>query len=252
MLVVAGAVTGIIWLILRIQPNPDPGNAQYLLSTIPQVIATVFVLSVTVLQVLKGSEVGRVSRLLRSKDFIINAIVTLIGISAPLIVLYFGVFCEWTAFCLAWGIGNLFVITWFIGRYTPELVKAVSLSALREEALDKLKKRKPVAVVDIIRKMRRTAKEQMSLHPQNTIDACGVIRDIILQYPYNSEVWEESVKSLIEIHKEAKQLGRDQLAKRIMHGYLNIAGQNATVSPGTGRAHQIYQAYLQKSRRGRR
>lgn len=131
--------------------NPDPDNARYLLSAMAQVIGTVFVLTIAVMQLISVS--GKISPwgLFKRVEFWIPAIVTFCTISLALIFLYAWFFCIGVLVCLALGVGDLLAIGWSIVSMGTALAKPARLKALREEALQALSDRDLEVVVEKIK-----------------------------------------------------------------------------------------------------
>ncbi|NLI99364.1 hypothetical protein GX441_12010 [bacterium] len=92
-------------------------------------------MTVAIMQAVGGSEGMPLNRLFKQPEFWTAAVVSLLGISAPLVILYSGKFCWSTAVCLGWGVGNLLVIGWFVWRVGS--LQIVTKQLERENYLEK-------------------------------------------------------------------------------------------------------------------
>jgi len=118
--------------------NPDPDNARYILSAMAQVIGTVFVLSVAVMQMISSSKKIRVNELIKSREFWFTAVAAAAGILLPLFILYSGCFCITTIICLGIAVWVLMVIGWFIYRMLLSQGRIAELRQLRDDAKENL------------------------------------------------------------------------------------------------------------------
>lgn len=204
---------GILVAITDWFPNPDPENARYLLSAMAQVIGTVFVLTVAIMQAVGGSELMGIGNLVSRREFKIAAGVSFLGIMLPLICLYFKLFCTWSAICLGLAAANLLIIGWFVWRIAPEQAAAKSLVHFKKEAFEALNLDSPSDVIRILSKIAQRAKEKLpeaARDEDNICDECKTIKDIILYLQNRSdEVWSAAIKLLIELDEMKREGEKD-------------------------------------------
>lgn len=210
MLLVAGVFLGLGFLFgfTHWWSNPDPEGARYLLSAMSQVIGTVFVLTVAIMQAVGGSELMDIGKLVSRVEFKIAAGISFAGIFFPQVCLYFSLYCTWSAVCLGLSAANLLVIGWFVWRIAPEQAAAKSLSQFKKEALEKLTLGVPSEVMERIKRMAEIGKATKTIteQPQTTKDACTAIKDVTVSDKNNyNEIWKTAVDSLIEIDKALRK-----------------------------------------------
>jgi len=249
-ILIGGGVFVGAWLF---NSNPDVESSRYMLSAMAQVIGTVFVLAVAVIQIIGGRKTIKLERLISQRYFQVTAIGSFLGIALPLTSLYF----NWLyvdvviALCLGLGITNLLMIGWFIVRitYAKDLVateKITSANELQDKSLIDLKRRALESLslrissnaMEVITELLRRAKENLSMGregEQIVRDACTVIRDIALDrgntFP---EVSEKAASSLIEINKDARKERRFGISEAVVIPYLRILGERLRVQEYPG------------------
>jgi hypothetical protein len=196
---------GSVALIL-IKPNIKEDNARYLLSAIPQVIGTVFVLTVAIMQAFGGSEFFDIKKLTSQPEFKVTGTVSFFGMTVPLIVLYFNLFCIGPAVSLCLFVSNLLVIAWFIFSIAPEQAAGKSLSKLKKEVLEILRLGVPLDAIPYIVEMAEIGKSHIKKDIQTTRYACSAVKDVTLdsvnRFP---EIWNKSIELLIDMDKELRK-----------------------------------------------
>ncbi len=146
------------------------------------------------------------SRLFKQPEFWTAAIVSLLGISVPLMILYSGKFSWSTAICLGWGVGNLLVIGWFVWRVGSLQVVTKRLARLKKELIDALKFDVPSEVEEIIKEVTVLGVQAIPGHHQTVTDSCGIIESIVMRgFDVPCEVLTTGIESLIELDKAAKK-----------------------------------------------
>lgn len=198
----------------QVKLNPNPGSSRYLLSTIPQVIAAVFIITVAIMQMPGG---------LTPKDFvlrpefIVTAIVSLLTIGSTFLILYFDGFCKWTAIALSFSIWNLLVIGWFIFRIVPAqsagklikpeqepILETETIDGLRDKAIEGLRLNVRSIACKIIQEITRRAKKELKRKEPDELNLgrlCEIIHTIAINTNNRfSEVWRTAIESLIAIN----------------------------------------------------
>jgi len=200
-------------LYLLKNPNPDPTNARYILSTIPETIGTIFVITIAVMQILGNLDL---KKFVKRPEFLLPSLTTLICISASLIILYRNAFCKWTAICLGCSIGNLIIIGWFIVRVIrakDSLRKSqfedLPPEELKERAMSSLQLYRFSTLVKIIKEYSRRIQKLFTGTQDDQSEArnmCFDIKQIALHEKNTfSEVWDVAVKNLFLIDEKALQ-----------------------------------------------
>lgn len=227
-------------------PDLDGKNARYLLSAMPQVIGTVFVITIAVMQLVGIRKAREMVKLLSQGYFIVTAIVSFLGIALPLVTLYLATPPVMIAICLSFGLGNLLIIGWFIVRtvYAKALLlekeeepeKKTLAQELREKSLVDLKRRAIESLqlhissnaTEVITELRRRAIEDLSKGKEGkqiARDACVTIKDIASdRHNIFSEVYQKAARSLIEIDEVVRRDGDfDFFEKVTLPGLREIA-----------------------------
>jgi hypothetical protein len=227
-------IGGSIALIL-IRPNVNDDNARYLLSVIPQVIGTVFVLTVAIMQAFGGSEFMDIKRLTSQLEFKVTAIFSCLVMTAPLVVLYFNLFCIGSAICLSLFVSNLLVIAWFIFSVAPEQAMGKSLSKLKRETLDILSLGIPSDAIPSLEKMAEIGKKQIKKNIQITKEACKAIRDVILPTANRTSlIWDKAIELLIDLDKEIRNNNKIDYSEEITIPYMQYLSVCSTFNETWG------------------
>lgn len=181
-------------------------NARYLLSAMAQVIGTVFVLTIAVLQIVGSSSGVSASKLFSEWKFWFIALISFIGIISPMIILYVGILNVGTPIYLGWAAANLLLIAWFILRTAPLLAKPGRVLALKNEAREALEGKVPSVAAEHIVEAAKIACEAIEGRESLTAhDACTTIK-YVATYKENKfpEIWEKAIESLLVVDKKAR------------------------------------------------
>jgi hypothetical protein len=225
MLIAFGAAiaAGIVIALVDKTP-PKDASSQYLLSTIPQVIGTVFVLTVAIMQAVGGSEGLPLKKLFGRPEFWVGAFVSFIGIALPLIILYTEAFAEWSAFCLFLGIGNLFVIGWFIFRIAPLQATTKRLAKFKKDAQEAISQDVSSDVLEIIPEVTNIGLEAIGTQKWAIItDACKILKEIGIPQtgtPKYVSFFKGTADGLIRIDKEARKRNIFNISETYLIMYL--------------------------------
>lgn len=211
-------------------PNPNPESARYLLSTIPQVTGTTFVILIAVMQML-----GKLSlkEFIKRPEFIITGFACLGGIIVSMLTLYLDGFCKCTSICLSIGVWNLMLIAWFIIRIVPaqDIAKEKAIGGLESESTLELKKKAlealsqnvPSFAIKVIEEFSQRAIEELNQNNDLQVakDCCTAIRDIGQHKPARfQEVWKAAAELLIDIDKLAHSKGKVQFSHTVTLPFL--------------------------------
>jgi len=204
----AGALAGLIWLIaLSALPNPDPTSAQYLLSSIPQVIGAVFVLTIAVIQIVGVGGKESLWGLLKKWEVKFTFSITLIGITLPLIALYFKWFCVGTAISLGYLVGNLVVIAWLIWQLAPlsAIKRLARLKKELEEAIELDLAFETLTILDEVTKLGLQAISERNIAVLR--DVCVTISGVATNETFRTkglqEIWKKLADCLITLNDRA-------------------------------------------------
>jgi hypothetical protein len=205
----AGALAGLIWLIaLSTLPNPNPTSAQYLLSSIPQVIGAVFVLTIAVIQIVGVGGKESLWGLLKKWEVKFTFSITLIGITLPLIALYFKWFCVGTAISLGYLVGNLLVIAWLIWQLAPlsAIKRLARLKKELEEAIELDLASEILTILDEVTKLGLQAISERNIAVLR--DVCVTISGAATNETFRNkgllEIWKKLADCLITLNDRAR------------------------------------------------
>lgn len=193
-----------------------------------QVIGTVFVLTVAVIQIVGSSGRIPVTKVFSEWKFWFTAGISFLGIISPMIILYFNWLCRGTPLFLGWGAGNLLIIGWFIWRTAPLQARPERLKVLKEEALGALKERLNSIVIENLKEATQISREAIYRSRRYggeliiAKDACGVIKDITTNKDNCfDEVWKIAVESLIDIDILIRGKGNYVFSETVTIPYLH-------------------------------
>lgn len=190
--------------------NPEPTIATYLLSAMAQVIATVSVLSVAVMQIVSGTGRISVDDLVRQGEFKVTVGVSAEGVLFPLFVLYSNYFCMTTIIALAYGTGNLFVVGWYIWRMAVVQGRIAKLRNLKKE------------IKEILEGAYQIVKEERASKSTQEQDEKVRIRKIRIQEAID-KMREAKIQGLESI-KKSEPLVAQEAALTIHSSVLSVRG----------------------------
>jgi hypothetical protein len=217
--------------LLLLKPDPDFDNARYILSTIPETIGTVFVITIAIMQMLGHL---KLKEFVMRPEFILSSLVTFLSIVSALMILYLNIFKIGTAICIGWSVGNLIVIGWFILRVATaqdiagwlgqkeipyEIEKGKSILDLRKEALDALDHNVPSTAQETIgiltqRALKLVPESNSNSGEGKACDICRVLADIVVYDNNRSyETWMSAIQSLIKLDRTANDKGMSKFSQ---------------------------------------